>query len=92
MAYDLEIPAGDILKEGKKAIPGFFDIPYIIYVRPGDPRKRIRINTRYLPRGDSVRLDVHYDRGLCDTLEEYRRLSREAIEEQAYGAWMDGAR
>ncbi len=46
----------------------------------------------YLLQGEKVRLCTHYDRGLCDTLEEYDRLPIEYIEEQAYGSWMDGAR
>ena len=35
---------------------------------------------------------MHYDRELCDTIEEYQNLSQEYIESQAYGSWMDGAR
>lgn len=33
-----------------------------------------------------------YDRGLCDTIEEYEKLDLKYIESQAYGSWMDGAR
>ena len=54
--------------------------------------EKIRVNTYYLPQEEKVRICTHYDRGLCDTLEEYEKLPIEYIEEQAYGSWMDGAR
>ena len=46
----------------------------------------------YLLQGEKVRLCTHYDRGLCETLEEYKSLPIDRIENQAYGSWMDGAR
>ena len=77
---------------GKTQNPNYCDKQYIVYISPGDPRKKIRVNTYYLPQEEKVRICTHYDRGLCDTLEEYEKLPIEYIEEQAYGSWMDGAR
>ena len=55
--------------------------------------KQIRINTDYYKIKDGIyECCVYYDRGLCHTIEEFRKLTIEAIEKQAYGSWMDGAR
>lgn len=55
--------------------------------------KEIRVNTEFeeLPNG-ILKCCLHYDRMLCRTVEDYRRLTIDEIESQAYGAWMDGAR
>lgn len=42
--------------------------------------------------GNVIQLCKYYDRGLCDTLEEYTKLEMSFVERQAYGSWMDGAR
>lgn len=86
----IEIPVGNIIKESKTE--KYWDKQYIIYISPGDPREKIRVNTYYIPQGEKVCICTHYDRGLCNTLEEYDKLSVEYIEEQVYGSWMDGAR
>lgn len=88
----IEIPDDSIIKESRTENPGYCDKQYIVYISPDDPRKKIRVNTYYLPQGEKVRICTHYDRGLCDTLEEYHKLPITYIEEQAYGSWMDGAR
>ena len=88
----VEIPAENVIKESRTENPDYCDKQYIVYISPGDSRKKIRVNTDYLPQGEKVRLCTHYDRGLCNTLEEYNRLPVGYIEEQAYGSWMDGAR
>ena len=88
----VEIPSDNIIKESKTETPGYCDKQYIVYINPDDPRKKIRVNTDYSLRGEKVRICTHYDRGLCDTLEEYNKLPIEYIEGQAYGSWMDGAR
>lgn len=88
----IEIPADNVIMESKQEYDGIMDIPYIIYLSPDDVRWKIRINTYYLPQGATVKICVHYDRGLCKTMEEYNCLPISYIEEQAYGAWMDGAR
>ena len=41
--------------------------------------KKIRINTYYLPQETKIKLYMHYDRELCDTIEEYQSLSQEYI-------------
>ncbi len=88
----IEIPVDNIIKESKLEMPGWRDKQYIIYISLGDSRKKIHINTYYLLQGKKVQLCTHYDRELCDTLEEFNRLPVEYIKEQAYGSWMDGAR
>lgn len=88
----MEIPAGNVIKESRTKIPGFCDKPYIVYIYPGESRMKIHINTDFSPQGKKVRLCTHYDRGLCETLEEYKSLPIDRIENQAYGSWMDGAR
>lgn len=53
----------------------------------------IRINTDFQEKPDGrLKCCLHYDRMLCRTMEEYRKLTIEEIESQAYGSWMDGAR
>lgn len=44
----VEIPAGNIVKESKTQNPNYCDKQYIVYISPGDPRKKIRVNTYYL--------------------------------------------
>ena len=88
----MEIPAGNVIKESRTNIPGFFDKTYIVYIYPGESRMKIHINTDFSPQGKKVRLCTDYDRGLCETLEEYKSLPIDRIENQAYGAWRDGAR
>lgn len=87
----IEISADNIIKESKTQIPRYCDKQYIIYIDPNNSHYKIRINTYYL-KGTTVSLCIHYDRGLCNTIEEYNRLPIEYIESQAYGSWMDGAR
>ena len=88
----IEIPVENIIKESRIETPEYCDKNYIIYSSPGDARMKIRVNTYYLLQGKKVRLCTHYDRGLCDTLEEYNRLPEEYIRKQVYCSWMDGAR
>ena len=88
----MEIPAGNVIKESRTKIPGFCDKPYIVYIYPGESRMKIHIHTDFSPQGKKVRLCTHYDRGLCETLEEYKSLPIDRIENQAYGSWMAGAR
>lgn len=83
----IEISADNIIKESRIG-----DKQYIVYISPAHFKEKIRINTYYLPQGTKVRLCTHYDRRLCNSLEEYHSLSPEYIESQAYGSWMDGAR
>ncbi len=88
----IEIPADNVIEESITESPGYGSKPYLAYLSPDDSRQKIRVNTYFLPQGGNVRLCVCYDRGLCNTLEEYRRLPLSYIESMAYGSWMDGAR
>ena len=35
---------------------------------------------------------IYYSRKLCDTISDLEKITKEEIERQAYGSWMDGAR
>lgn len=85
--YFKEISAADIIKKGRTA--GFGGVDYIIYIGSD---KRVHINGDYRTEGKKSFIGIHYDRRLCDTLDEYRSLDPDKIESQAYGAYMDGAR
>lgn len=98
----IDIPVSSILKESVTKIPKYCHKPYIVYRNSNHCNKKIRVNTyfyrikfpflgeKFLP--EKMRLCVYYDRGLCDTFEEYNCLLIEYIEREAYGSWMDGAR
>ncbi|MDE6313780.1 MAG: hypothetical protein K2M46_09235 [Lachnospiraceae bacterium] len=84
-----ELPIKNILKEDCTTEPGWCNKHYVIYI---DCDGEIRINSNYIIYEDKVKLCQPYDRKLCDSLEEYKCLELSYIEEQAYGAYMDGAR
>ncbi len=84
----IEIPISQIIKESQTETPSYCDKKYMIY----DSGEKIHINACHSFQGEKARLCIHYDRKLCDTLEEYNHMPVEYIEAQAYGAWMDGAR
>lgn len=88
----IEIPIENIIKESFTEYPGYGDKQYIVYKDPNNSCKKIRVNTYYFRNETKARLCIYYDRGLCNTLEEYSHLSKGYIESQAYGSWMDGAR
>ncbi len=86
----IEIPVGNIIKESITKDPRWCDLKYIIYINPKD--SKILVNTDYEMKGNKVGLCIPYTRKLCDTLEEYKNLSIEYIESEAYGSYMDAAR
>ena len=88
----IEISADNIIKESRTEKPDRCDKQYIVYLSPDDSHAKIRVNTYYRLQGKTVSLCTYYDRGLCDTLEEYNRLPVDYVERQAYNSWMDGAR
>lgn len=92
MSDYIEISTKNILKESQTTASGFCDKKYVIYINTDDCRQKIRVNTYYRKKDDKIKLCTHYDRGLCDTIEEYENLDLHYIESQAYGSWMDGAR
>ncbi len=62
---------------------------YIIYeTKTGE----IRVNTYFRIKDDQYKCCRYYDRHIADSYEEYKKLSHDIIESQAYGSWMDGAR
>ena len=89
---NFEISLEDIVKESITTKSGYYDKRYIIYINKNEKRQKVRVNTDYYRIGNAFKLCRHYDRGSCDSMEEYENLSLEYIESQAYGSWMDGAR
>ena len=88
----IEITQENIIKESVTTKTGYCDKKYIIYINENDKRQKVRVNTNYHRVDNIFKLCRYYDRGLCDSMEEYANLSLEYIEIQAYGSWMDGAR
>lgn len=88
----IEVLIDNIIIEGQTTISEYCDKKYVIYVNTAESRQKIRINTDYYKSDNKIKLCKYYDRGLCNTIEEFRNLSLEYIESQAYGSWMDGAR
>lgn len=87
-----EIPTDNIIKESITENPDYCYKKYIVYISSDDSQHKIHVNTDFLIQGIKARLCIHYDRRLCDTLEEYNSMSTEHIERQVYDSWMDGAR
>lgn len=92
MSSYIELPVSNVLKEGVTTKPELCDKKYVVYINKSDSRQKVRVNTDYLLYDDYIKLNMYYDRGLCDTIEQYHELDLPYIESQAYGAWMDGAR
>lgn len=74
MSSFIEIPAENIIKESIAEISGYRDIPYVIYINPDDPRDKIRINTDFSQQGDTYEICRFYDRGLCNTIKELKKI------------------
>lgn len=92
MSNYIELSIKNVLKESQTTFSGYCDTKYVIYINENDSRRKIRVNTYFKKYDDKISLCKYYDRGLCDTMEEYEKLDLHYIESQAYGAWMDGAR
>ena len=61
---------------------------YIVYCSD----KGVNVNTDFKKIGkDMYNCCSYYDRNLCDTISKFEEMSKEKIESQAYGSWMDGA-
>lgn len=66
-------------------------VSFIVYVSSG--KKDIRVNTFFREESNSIyNCCSYYDRKLCDTIEAFEKMSTAEIENQAYGANMDGGR
>ncbi|MDD6328624.1 MAG: 23S rRNA (uracil(1939)-C(5))-methyltransferase RlmD [Lachnospiraceae bacterium] len=92
MGNYIKLQLENILTEGQTVAPEYCDKKYVIYYNPKETRQKVRINTDYYQNDNTMMLCKSYDRGLCDTIEEYEKLDLKYIESQAYGSWMDGAR
>lgn len=88
----IKIGIENIIKESQTTDPRYCDKKYVIYYNKKEKREKIRINTYYYNDGKKIKLCRYYDRGLCNTMDEYKNLDLQYIESQAYGSWMDGAR
>lgn len=92
MSNYIEIKKEDIILFGITHHP-LSEHRFIVYIDKKRIQKQIRVNTDYYEMKNGIyHCCMYYDRGLCDTIAEYRNLTIEIIEEQAYGSWMDGAR
>lgn len=92
MGNYIKLQLDNIIKEGKTTAPEYCNKKYVIYYNPKETGRKVRINTDYYKNDNVIKLCKSYDRGLCDTMEEYEKLDLKYIESQAYGSWMDGAR
>lgn len=64
---------------------------YIVYVNENS--KIIRVNTYYEKINEAeYECYIYYDKPLCNTIDELRKMTIDEIERQAYCAWMDGAK
>lgn len=88
----ITISISSIIKESQTTEPGYCNKKYIVYYNVEEDKQKIHINTYYNKKENVIELCKHYDRELCDTIEEYEKLNLHYIESQAYGSWMDGAR
>lgn len=88
----IKLQMKNIITESQTIAPEYCDKKYVIYYNPEETRQKVRINTDYYQNENVMMLCKYYDRGLCDTVEEYEKLDLKYIESQAYGSWMDGAR
>lgn len=86
----MNIPYTSILKECLAVKKGSHN--YIIYCNPEDPKYQVHVNAFYIKRDNAVEIRMNYDRSLCRTMYDYYSLDPNYIENQAYGAFMDGAR
>ncbi len=92
MSDFIKIPIENVIREGQTVTSGYCDKKYVIYFNKKGKGKKARINTYFLVENNMIELCKYYDRGLCDTIEDYHKLDIDYIERQAYGSWMDGAR
>lgn len=66
---------------------------YLVYVSPEERNWKIRMNAEFYEDDDGNYICCSsYERGICRTVEEFRSMTTEEIENEAYGAYMDGAR
>ncbi len=92
MGNYIKLNLDNIIRESQTIAPEYCNKKYVIYYNPKENSQKVRINTDYYQNDNTMMLCKSYDRGLCDTMEEYEKLDLKYIESQAYGSWMDGAR
>lgn len=84
----IEVSSEDILLTGR-TFERWGKRNFIVY----SAENGIFVNTDYYEISRGVYIcSSSYNRKLCDTKEEFLKISVEKIEIQAYGAYMDGAR
>lgn len=89
----IEIEKENIILEGitQVQLDEHHEYRFIIYVN--DKCDCIHVNTDYWETEKGIyKCHTSYDRSLCNTIEEYRKMTIWEIESQVYGSWMDGAR
>ncbi|MBQ8824425.1 MAG: hypothetical protein IJZ64_04250 [Ruminococcus sp.] len=69
---------------------------FIVYLDENNSERNrinVRVSTDYYEVKKGVyECCIYYDRGLCNTIDEFRNITIGEIERQAYGSYMDGAR
>ena len=89
MSGYFEVKLEDIILSGKTHYPWGSE-KYMVYI---NNQKLIRVNTFYREIAEGVySCCEEYDRPLCNSIDELREMTMSAIEKQAYGSYMDGAR
>lgn len=90
---DISIPGESIILRGIIQNIHLGSHMYIVYHNETDQKTKICICSDFWCNDDGTYgVEPAYTRGLCDTIEEFEKLTMAEIESDAYGAWMDGAR
>ena len=89
------IPSGNIIHQsgiiarGVSSKYSTHPISYIVYCEG----QRVMICSDFKPAGNGMICCTYgYDSTLCNSLAEYKNITKEEIERAAYYAWMTGAR
>lgn len=82
----------DVIMCGLTTYPGYGMKSYIVYIKREKGKNEIHVNTHFNVKNGVYKCMVYYDRKLCDTVEQFGKITVAEIESQVYGAYMDGAR
>ena len=80
----IEVSASDILSGGSA-----HGHPYIVYRAPSG---KVMVATDFKRNGKTCLCHPDYCNYLCESVEVFRTLTREAVQETAYSTWMCAAR
>lgn len=80
----------DVIMRGFTTYPGYGMKSYIVYIKR--EKNEIHVNTHFNVKSGVYKCVIYYDRKLCDTVEQFGKLTVAEIESHVYGSYMDGAR